>query len=127
MRIAVAIVLLTATAALAQTAAPALPASSSMCGECGVVRSVRSIRKEIRPTEEQEDMKLSGLVASVPLKGGKATIGSSNKLGAPTVSQTWEVVVRQDDGKIRIVTLDARPDLKQGDKVRMENGKPIRR
>ena len=127
MKLALAIVLLVATAAAAQPAAP--PPANSMCGECGVVRSVRSITKQIRPSEAQEETKPSGFVASIPLKGGKPEIGSSERIGkeAPTLSQTWEVIVLMDDGKYRVVVLDAQPDVRQGDKVRVDKGKVVRR
>jgi len=125
MRLVVAYALLAASAAFAQPPTP----SNTLCGDCGVVRSVRSITKEIRPLEDQEDTKPSGLVASVPLKGGKPQVGSSTKVGkeAPTLSQTWEVVVAKDDGKFQVMVLNAQPGLKAGDKVRIVEGKPVRR
>ena len=112
--------------------AAAQPSSSptvSMCGECGVVRSVRGVTKQIRPSEAQEDTKPSGFVASIPLKGGKPQVGSSEKIGkeAPTLSQTWEVIVLLDDGKYRVVTMDREPEVRQGDKVRIDKGKVVRR
>lgn len=128
MRLAFAIVLFAATAATAQPASQP-PAAASMCGECGVVRSVRGVTKQIRPSEAQEDTKPSGLVASIPLKGGKPQVGSSERIGkeAPTVSQTWEVIVLLDDGKFRVVTMDRQPELREGDKVRIDKGKVVRR
>jgi hypothetical protein len=127
MRLVLAMLTFAAAAAAAQPSSP--PASVSMCGECGVVRSVRGVTKQMRPSEAQEDTKPSGFVASIPLKGGKAQVGSSEKIGkeAPTLSQTWEVIVLLDDGKFRVVTLDTKPDLREGDKVRIEKGKVLRR
>jgi hypothetical protein len=127
MRYLVAIALAASSFAVAQPPSP--PASASMCGECGVVRSVRGVTKQIRPSEAQDETKPSGFVASIPLKGGKPQVGSSEKIGkeAPTWSQTWEVIVLLDDGKFRVVTMDRQPDLRQGDKVRIENGKVVRR
>ena len=128
MRLIAAITLAVATTAMAQPATPPA-AAKSMCGECGVVRSVRGITKQIRPSEAQEDTKPSGFVASIPLKGGKAQVGSSEKIGkeAPTLSQTWEVIVLLDDGKFRVVTMDRQPDLREGDKVRIDKGQVVKR
>ena len=101
--------------------------AQSTCVDCGVVRSVRSITKQIRPSPATEETKPSGFVASIPLKGGKPEIGSSERIGkdAPTVVETWEVVVRMDDGKFRVVVLDDQPDLAEGGRVRFEKGKLV--
>ena len=122
MRGVLAIALLAAVSALAQPPAPA------SCADCGLVRSVRSITKEIRSSQAQEETKPSGLVASIPLKGGKPEIGSSSRIGkdAPTTVQTWEVVVRMGDGKFRVVVLDESPNLHEGDKVRFYKGRLLR-
>jgi hypothetical protein len=92
------------------------------------VRSVRQITKQARPPESQ-DNKPSGLVATVPLGGGKAQIGSSTKLGkeAQTVTTTWEVIVRLDDGRFRVFVLDEAPEVQQDDKVRIEEGRVVPR
>lgn len=117
MRYLLAVALLTASAAFAQSA----------CVDCGVVRSVRSVTKQIRPSPATEETKPSGFVASIPLKGGKPEIGSSEKIGkdAPTVVQTWEVVVKMDDGKFRVVVLDEAPAVKEGDRVQFDKGKLV--
>jgi hypothetical protein len=119
MRVLLAVLLASAASAFAQ---------APPCADCGVVRSVRSITKEIRPSAAQEETKPSGLVASIPLKGGKAQVGSSSNIGkdAPTTVQTWEVVVRMEDGKFRVVVLDDSPGLVEGEKVRFYKGKLIR-
>src|SRR5688572_2071653 len=86
MRIVLASVLLIAMPAWAQAPAPApkpLGAHKAMdpqkqCPECGVVTSVRVKKKELPPADSA-DSRPSGLVASVPLGGGKATVGSSSK------------------------------------------------
>ena len=112
------------------TPAPATAApTNTMCGECGVVRSVRLITKEAPPPPTDET-KPSGLVVSVPLGGGKAQIGGSQNIGkdAVAVTTTWEVVVRLDDGRFRLIMLEEEPaELREGDKVRIEQGRPVRR
>ena len=102
---------------------------NTMCGECGVVRSVRPIVKEA-PPPPSDSTKPSGLVASLPIGGGKAQIGGSQNIGKEAVATTttWEVVVRLDDGRFRVLMLEEEPaELREGDKVRIEQGKPLRR
>lgn len=127
MKAVLAIFLLATVPAFAQ-APSAESVKKGSCAECGVVRSVRAVTKETRPPESQ-DNKPSGLVATVPLGGGKAQVGSSTKLGkdAPTVSTTWEVIVRLDDGRFRLFVLDEQPDVAQDDKVRIEEGRIVPR
>jgi len=123
MRAILALALMGAACAWAQPpgAPPAKP--SSPCADCGVVRTVRMITKESTPNAAES--KPSGLVAEVPFGGGKPKVGSSTKLGkdAPVVSRTWEVAVRLDDGKFRVVVLDADPQLHEGDRVRVTQGR----
>jgi hypothetical protein len=123
--------LLTGAAAFAQppvnTQLPAREACGE--GECGEVRSIRSVTKQLGEAPSNES-KPSGLVATVPLSGtGKPRIGSSEKVGKDEVrtSNTWELIVRLDDGRFRIFVLDNDPGLQQGDKVRIEDGKVVRR
>ena len=104
---------------------PAPPAVT--CSECGVVSSIRSITKQAPPVVQNES-KPSGLVASIPFGSGSAQVGSSSKIGrdVPSVSQSWEVVVRLDDGRYRVVVLDAQPDVAKGDRVRVDEGRLAR-
>lgn len=129
MRAFLAILLCAVVPALAQApgAAGTAPGSAT-CPDCGVVRSVRAINKEARPTPES-DSKPSGLVATVPLGGGKPQFGSSTKLGkeATTVTTTWEVIVRLDDGRFRVLMVDEAPEVHQGDKVRIDEGRIVLR
>jgi hypothetical protein len=129
MRTLLAIALLTAaTAAAAQpdTKLPP-PVPAGPCADCGVVRSVRTITKELRADPAKSDARPSGLVASVPLGGGgKIEAGSSSKIGkdAPTTSESWEIVIRLDDGRFRILNVTEPPEVQAGDKVRVEaNGR----
>ena len=96
------------------------------CADCGVVTSIRVVKKELPPADSAES-RPSGLVASVPLGGGKASVGSSSKRdGKDSVitSETWEVAVRLDDGRYRLAVLNQKPELREGDKVRFDaNGR----
>lgn len=113
---------------LALSAVPAWAQPS--CKDCGVVRSVREIQKEVG-TRATDAAKPSGLVASVPL--GKAPekthVGPSQRVGGDAVAsaKTWEVVVILDDGRARILSVGAKPDVAIGDKVRIEDGKLVPR
>jgi len=102
--------------------APAPPAAA--CTECGVVTSIRSVTKQAPPVVQNEG-KPTGLVASIPLGGGSPQVGSSTRIGrdAPTVTQSWEVIVKLDDGRYRVVVLDAQPDVAKGDRVRVDQGR----
>ena len=123
---------LLATGAWAQTPppAPAAPKSAvaASCEGCGVVRSVKRVEKS-QPITAQERQSTAGLVASVPLGSGKASVGSATDVRAekkpPTV--TYEVVVRLDDGRFQLVTQDDAGSLREGDKVRLDRGKVILR
>ncbi len=99
----------------------AIERSTVPCANCGVVRSVKVIRKELQPTPSMESQP-SGLIASVPLGGGKPSVGSSNKYGkdAVTISESWEVTVRLDDGRFRLLRLGEEPEVREGDKVRID-------
>jgi hypothetical protein len=117
-------------AALLSAAVPAMAAdpNAATCAECAVVRSVKAITKELKPPDAANDPRPSGLVATIPLDGGKTKshTGSSARIGkeAMTKSQTWEVVVRYDDGRFRVFRLEQQPDVKEGDRVRIDaNGK----
>ena len=128
-----------AVACLAIAVVPAFaadaPAPSVMkeplaaCAECAVVRSVRSITREIRG-DASADARPSGFVATFPLDGGKREAGSSSRIGkdAVPVSERWEVVVRYDDGRFRVLNLGEAPEIRAGDKVRIDaNGNLVLR
>ena len=103
------------------------PAAAS-CPECGVVRSVK--RKEsTSPITADERKSTAGFVASVPLGGGKPTVGSSSdvrsELKPPVV--TFEIVVRLDNGNFQVVTQSDAENLREGDKVRIDRGRVVLR
>ena len=118
-------------AALAQ--APSAPLGATPrsevfrnCPDCGEVRSIRRIEREVRPSPAVPQGQPSGLVATVPFGGGKPTVGSSTReerrREPPLV--TYEVIVRLDDGRARVVVQDEEPaGLKIGDRVRIEENK----
>jgi hypothetical protein len=118
------------TGALAQATpqAPAAPAVPGSCAECGVVRSVKRV-EAAQPITPQERKSTAAFGASIPLGGGKSTVGSSTdtrgELKPPVV--TYEVVVRLDDGRFQLVRQDDAGNLREGDKVRVDRGKVLLR
>ena len=122
-----AIAVLPAFAQQTPPAPPPPPAKAAACTDCGVVTSVKMVEKQNEPVSDAA--KPSGLVATMPLGGGKAKVGPSQKLGGDTTvtTKTWEVIVRRDDGRFQLFTLNANPDLAEGDKVKIDNGKPVKR
>jgi len=112
--------LVVAFSAVAQAPGSAPGARPAPCADCGVVRSISV--KERQQRRDTDAGKPSGLVATVPLGGGKVQVGSSTKLGQDTVvsERSWDVVVRMDDGKFRVVTVSQQPDLQEGARVRVE-------
>lgn len=125
-----ALLLSAAAPAFAQAPTPPVPPAkaAATCPDCGVVNSVREIKKEA-PTANAADTKPSGLVATVPLGGGKPHVGSSTKYGAEATTRTttWEVIVRMDDGRFRVLTLGEQPEVAKGDKVKVEGNRVVPR
>jgi hypothetical protein len=124
MRKSIALALMAALPSWAADVAPTTKAASGAltpCADCGVVRSVRAVKKEIK-TDPESDPRASGLVANFPLGGGKPSVGSSTRVGKdkPEFSETWEITVRLDDGRFRIVTVDEEPEVREGDQVRFD-------
>jgi hypothetical protein len=128
MRTLLASLALAALAAAAQPTPPQAPPAAralAPCANCGIVRSINLKEKQARPTTDEG--KPSGLVATVPLGGGKVQVGPSQKLGKEAVitEKSWDVVVQLDDGKFKLVTLDRRPQVQQGDRVRVEGNQLV--
>ena len=139
------LLLCTTAGALAQPPAPpAAPPSvvkpHAPCADCGVITSVRSISKQEAtaasaarnssssndaPPGALDESKPPGLVASIPLGGGKPQVGSATRVGqdAPVSTKVWEVIVRLDSGQFRVLTLEAQPDYQKGDRVKIVEGK----
>ena len=123
--------------AAAQTppAAPSPPVQSDVlrrqpCVECGEIRSIRRIERQQRPPNATPE-RPSGLVASIPLDGSKPIVGSSTRVDRhvdpPLV--TYEVIVKLDDGRVRVLMQDDEPEgFQKGDRVRIEDNKvrPLR-
>ena len=143
MRIALACLMMATAPALAQapTPAPATPAPAKpqaeppfqmpigkyaaprgACADCAEIRSIRQVTKEL-PQTEAVQAQPSGLVASIPLGGGKPKVGSSTDLGSDAVRThtQWEVTLRYDDGRYRLMMLDRQPDFGEGARVRIDS------
>ena len=136
-----ALLLFAAAPAWSQPPVPPETKPRGLCADCGVITSIRSISKQeaaaaspgaaIRnpsndaPPGAVDETKPPGLVATIPLGGGKPRVGSATRVGndAPSVTTMWEVVVKLDTGQFRVVTLDSQPDFVKGDRVRVVDGK----
>jgi hypothetical protein len=92
------------------------------CADCGEIRSIRKVTKEIKE-ENMAPQQPGGLVASIPLGGGKAHVGSSTKVGDDAVrtATQWEVTLRYDDGRYRVLMLEKQPDFAEGERVRVDS------
>jgi len=94
------------------------------CADCAEVRSIRQVTKQLKQDETTEAQP-GGLVASIPLGsgGGKAQIGSSTRVGQEAVRTTtqWEVTLRHEDGRFRLMMLDKQPEFQEGDRVRIDS------
>ena len=103
--------------------APAAKSLNLNCADCGEIRSVRKVTKEVKPEEIAPQQQPGGLVASIPLGGGKAQVGSSTRVGDEAVRMTtqYEVTLRYDDGRYRLLMLDKQPDFREGDRVRVDS------
>ena len=116
---------LAAGTALAQSPAPldSIMVRKS-CEECGVVRSIRKVESQ-QPIDNVDRSSTAGLVATIPLSGGKPQVGSSSELRKELKppSVTWEIVVRLDDGRFRVVLQDDPGSLREDDKVKVVDGK----
>jgi hypothetical protein len=92
-----------------------------------VVRTVKLVRKELNadaPSAATET-RGSGLVATIPLPGpdsGKAKVGSSTRYGgdAVAIAESWEVTIRMDNGSYRLLRMTEEPEVREGDKVRID-------
>jgi hypothetical protein len=138
MRVVIASLLIAAAPAWAQapSTAPAKTQSSVLkkppasktgearvnCADCGEIRSVRRVTKEIK-ADDMAPQQPGGLVASIPLGGGKPQVGSSTRVGEEAVrtATQWEVTLRYDDGRYRLLMLDKQPDFAEGDRVRVDS------
>ena len=134
MRHVIASLLIVAAPALAQAPSPnpqssvlkkPAPAAKDLklnCADCGEIRSVRKVTKEIKE-EGLAPQQPGGLVASIPLGSGKAQVGSSTKVGDEAVRTTtqWEVTLRYDDGRYRLLMLEKQPDFAEGSRVRVDS------
>ena len=136
MRIVLAVLLGLSPFALAQAPLKVPPPDAvtvptqTKCADCGVVYSIKMVNKEEKQAPV-DATKPSGLVATIPFgkDAGKPQLGSSTKIGREQVQVTtrWEVIVRLDDGRFQLVRFDDDPDLREGDKVRIDDGRVIRR
>lgn len=110
----------------AQGQNPVSPAAAA-CPDCGVIRTIKRLESGDKAAILAERKGPSGLVANIPLDGGKASVGSSTELSRENrpASVSYEVVVRMADGRLRLVVQDDIDGLKEGGKVKVERGRVV--
>lgn len=110
----------------AQAQNPVSPAAAA-CPDCGVIRSIKRVESGDKAAILAERKGPSGLVANIPLDGGKASVGSSTELSREKrpASVSYEVVVRMADGRLRLVVQDDIDGLKEGAKAKVERGRVV--
>lgn len=118
-----------AAAAFAASAQTSVSPAAAACPDCGEIRTLKRVEGGDKPAILQERKGPSGLVASIPLDGGKPTVGSSTELSREQkpATVTYEVVVRLEDGRLRLVVQDDVGSLRVGDKVKIEQGRVVPR
>jgi len=123
-----ALLALVAIAATAQAQTSVSPAAAS-CPDCGVIRSIKRVESGGKAAQQAERSGPSGLVANIPLDGGKPKVGSSTDLSREQrpAAVSYEVVVRLEDGRLRLVLQDDVGAMREGDKVRVEQGRVVMR
>jgi hypothetical protein len=119
---------LLAIAATAQAQTSVSPAALQ-CPDCGVIRSIKRVESGEKAAQQAERAGPSGLVASIPFDGGKPKVGSSTELSREKqpVTVSFEVVVRLEDGRLRVVLQDDVGAMREGDKVKVEQGRVVPR
>jgi len=117
-----------ALAAAAQAQTPVSPAAAR-CPDCGEIRSIKRVESGAKAAEAEERKGPSGFVANIPFDGRKPKVGSSTELSREQrpATVTYEVVVRLEDGRLRLVLQDDVGGLREGDKVKVEQGRVVPR
>jgi len=125
-RLALAALLAIAAPTQAQTSVS--PAALA-CPDCGVIRSIKRVDSGDKAAQAEERKGPSGLVANIPFDGGKPKVGSSTDLSREKQPATvsYEVVVRLEDGRLRVVLQDDVGAMREGDKVKVEQGRVVMR
>ena len=126
-----------ALAAAQQGKTPQAQSTKKNCADCGRVDS-------IRVAEQSDWKKYAAPVAGAVVGGvvgnqfgggtGKTiftVVGAlggaygGHKVEEKTRDKVWEVIVRMDDGTRRTVTLNSSPGVREGDRVRIRDGRLV--
>jgi outer membrane lipoprotein SlyB len=113
-----------------------LGALAADCVDCGTVKSVKQVEAKGSGIGLVAGGVLGGVLGNQFGKGtGKtlATVGGAaagayagNEVEKNVKDATWKVVVDMDVGDSRSFKLDHNPGLAAGDRVRIENGQPVK-
>ena len=114
-------------AVAAEDPATAKPKQPVLCAGCGMVYNIRRIDKPIAP----ERKTLPSITAS-PQAGGMGSTtqpvplfsfgggGPHRVRREPATRSEWEITVRYDNGQFGFLTHDSEPEIKVGDRVRID-------
>src|SRR5205807_583321 len=135
--VAIALVCL-ASGAIAQNPSSMTPTTPAACGTCGVVESVRYVEKQGEGSGlgavaggvvggvlgHQIGSGRGNTVATIAGAGVGAYAGNQIEKNAKKKTY-WVVSVRLDDGSKQSITSGAKPAFKQGDRVKVVDGKRL--
>ena len=129
----------TQSAAPAAAQQPAQPAAAAPCTNCGTVDSIRVVEQAGEGSGlgmiaggvlggllgHQVGQGRGNTAATIVGAAGGAYAGNTVEKNVKKTSR-YEVNVRMDDGTMRTVNYDAEPGFRNGDKVRLIDGKLTR-
>ena len=123
--------------ALGSHAGAAAQTKESKCSNCGRVEQIRAV--------DQSDWKKYAAPAAGAVVGGvvgnqfgggtgrtvMTVVGAvgggmaGHKVEEKTRDKTWDVIVKMDDGTRRTVTYKSEPPVREGERVRLRDGKLV--
>ncbi|MGE5087857.1 MAG: glycine zipper 2TM domain-containing protein [Candidatus Levyibacteriota bacterium] len=121
--------------AQAPAAPPAAPPAAKHCADCGVVRSIQQVEEEGKSSGlgavaggvlggvlgHQIGSGRGNTVATIAGAGVGAYAGNKVEKNRNAKSY-WQVSIRMDDGKTRSFHYASRPDVNEGERVKLIDG-----
>ena len=104
----------------------ATPTNNGSCKQCGVVTDVRSAKRQPSPNRAPGPVPAPGVgdsVAPTPIIGS----GARNARQANQPVTTYQLTVRQDDGRFAFFEQDEQPTVAKGDRIEIIDGRVVAR
>lgn len=102
--------------------------TGSQCPQCGVVTSIRKGAEEMEAPDPGQNLAPSYMndgpgdnVGAVPLLG--KTAKEARQQMAPSSSADYLVTIRYDNGNYAVFEQQEKPDLRKGDRIKVQDGK----